>query len=85
MLTEVMTVATATRPGVGSWACRLTRTESVAIDIAYEGSGSGDWRTDGFIVGVGYVLISQVTQCYDSPPVQAGFFVGEYGSKDTQV
>ncbi|HAW8758771.1 Ail/Lom family protein, partial [Escherichia coli] len=24
-------------------------TESVAIDIAYEGSGSGDWRTDGFI------------------------------------
>ncbi|MBB2394166.1 Ail/Lom family outer membrane beta-barrel protein, partial [Escherichia coli] len=29
-------------------------TVSVAIDIAYEGSGSGDWRTDGFIVGVGY-------------------------------
>ena len=29
-------------------------TESVAIDLAYEGSGSGDWRTDGFIVGVGY-------------------------------
>ncbi|NWM32848.1 Ail/Lom family outer membrane beta-barrel protein, partial [Escherichia coli] len=29
-------------------------TESVAIDIAYEGSGSGDRRTDGFIVGVGY-------------------------------
>ncbi|WP_196067817.1 Ail/Lom family outer membrane beta-barrel protein, partial [Escherichia coli] len=24
------------------------------IDIAYEGSGSGDWRTDGFIMGVGY-------------------------------
>ncbi|ENS5489749.1 Ail/Lom family outer membrane beta-barrel protein, partial [Shigella flexneri] len=22
--------------------------------IDYEGSGSGDWRTDGFIVGVGY-------------------------------
>ncbi|EMJ7288106.1 Ail/Lom family outer membrane beta-barrel protein, partial [Escherichia coli] len=21
---------------------------------AYECSGSGDWRTDGFIVGVGY-------------------------------
>ncbi|HBQ4712830.1 TPA: Ail/Lom family outer membrane beta-barrel protein, partial [Escherichia coli] len=21
---------------------------------AYEGSGSGDWRTDGFIAGVGY-------------------------------
>ncbi|EPB4302709.1 Ail/Lom family outer membrane beta-barrel protein, partial [Escherichia coli] len=21
---------------------------------AYEGSGSGDWRTDGFIVGIGY-------------------------------
>lgn len=29
-------------------------TESVVIDVAYEGSGSGDWRTDGFIVGVGY-------------------------------
>lgn len=27
---------------------------SVVVDIAYEGSGSGDWRTDGFIVGVGY-------------------------------
>ncbi|WP_075320916.1 Ail/Lom family outer membrane beta-barrel protein, partial [Escherichia coli] len=24
------------------------------VDIAYEGPGSGDWRTDGFIVGVGY-------------------------------
>ncbi|HHV9322287.1 Ail/Lom family outer membrane beta-barrel protein, partial [Escherichia coli] len=22
--------------------------------IAYEGSGSGDWRTDAFIVGIGY-------------------------------
>ncbi|EMQ5107493.1 TPA: Ail/Lom family outer membrane beta-barrel protein, partial [Escherichia coli] len=22
--------------------------------IAYEGSGSGDWRTNSFIVGVGY-------------------------------
>ncbi|EKS6059281.1 Ail/Lom family outer membrane beta-barrel protein, partial [Escherichia coli] len=22
--------------------------------VAYEGSGSGNWRTDGFIVGVGY-------------------------------
>ncbi len=22
------------------------------------------------------ILISQVTQCYDSPPFQAGFFVG---------
>ncbi len=51
--------------------------ETVVIDLAYEGSASGDWRTDGFIVGVGYkVLISQVTQCYDSPPVQAGFFCG---------
>ncbi|MCA4840488.1 Ail/Lom family outer membrane beta-barrel protein, partial [Escherichia coli] len=29
-------------------------TESVAVDVAYEGSGSGGWRTDGFIVGVGY-------------------------------
>ncbi|MEC6428895.1 Ail/Lom family outer membrane beta-barrel protein, partial [Escherichia coli] len=23
-------------------------------DVAYEGSGSGNWRTDGVIVGVGY-------------------------------
>ncbi|EGM8027904.1 TPA: Ail/Lom family outer membrane beta-barrel protein, partial [Escherichia coli] len=22
--------------------------------LAYEGSGSGDWRTDAFIVGIGY-------------------------------
>ena len=29
-------------------------TESVTIDLAYEGSGSGDWRTDAFIVGIGY-------------------------------
>ncbi|MGG5157931.1 Ail/Lom family outer membrane beta-barrel protein [Citrobacter portucalensis] len=28
--------------------------ESVTIDLAYEGSGSGDWRTDSFIVGIGY-------------------------------
>ncbi|EET6561211.1 Ail/Lom family outer membrane beta-barrel protein, partial [Escherichia coli] len=28
--------------------------ETVVIDLAYEGSGSGDWRTDGFIVGVGH-------------------------------
>ncbi|EOC6955749.1 Ail/Lom family outer membrane beta-barrel protein, partial [Listeria monocytogenes] len=27
---------------------------SVVVDIAYEGSGSGDWSNDGFIVGVGY-------------------------------
>ncbi|EES3896338.1 Ail/Lom family outer membrane beta-barrel protein, partial [Escherichia coli] len=33
---------------------QVNPTESVAIDIAYECSGSGDWRTDGFIVGVGY-------------------------------
>ncbi|KHH54853.1 enterobacterial Ail/Lom family protein, partial [Escherichia coli] len=33
---------------------QFNSTESVAIDIAYEGSGRGDWRTDGFIVGVGY-------------------------------
>ena len=48
-----MTVATATRLWRGSWR-EFNPTESVAIDIAYEGSGSGDWRTDGFIVGVGY-------------------------------
>ncbi|OXK02885.1 outer membrane precursor Lom [Escherichia coli] len=24
------------------------------MDLAYEGSGSGDWRTDAFIVGIGY-------------------------------
>ncbi|OMG99993.1 enterobacterial Ail/Lom family protein [Escherichia coli] len=29
-------------------------TESVAVDVAYEGSGNGDWRTNSFIVGVGY-------------------------------
>ncbi|WP_321162262.1 Ail/Lom family outer membrane beta-barrel protein [Escherichia coli] len=39
--------------GVGA-GVQFNPTESVAIDIAYEGSGSGDWRIDGFIVGVGY-------------------------------
>ncbi|EKN6335321.1 Ail/Lom family outer membrane beta-barrel protein [Yersinia enterocolitica] len=28
--------------------------ESVAVDVSYEGSGSGNWRTNGFNVGVGY-------------------------------
>ncbi|MBJ2932271.1 Ail/Lom family outer membrane beta-barrel protein [Salmonella enterica subsp. enterica serovar Newport] len=28
--------------------------KSIAIDVAYEGSGSGDWKTSGFNVGVGY-------------------------------
>ncbi|EDS7032443.1 Ail/Lom family outer membrane beta-barrel protein [Salmonella enterica subsp. enterica serovar Oranienburg] len=28
--------------------------EHVAIDAAYEGSGTGDWHTNGFIVGIGY-------------------------------
>ncbi|EDV1505004.1 Ail/Lom family outer membrane beta-barrel protein [Salmonella enterica subsp. salamae] len=30
--------------------------ENIAIDVAYEGSGSGDWNTKGFNVGVGYVF-----------------------------
>ncbi|HAF2407412.1 TPA: Ail/Lom family outer membrane beta-barrel protein [Salmonella enterica] len=30
--------------------------KSVAIDVAYEGSGSGDWNTNGFNVGVGYTF-----------------------------
>ncbi|ELD4018673.1 Ail/Lom family outer membrane beta-barrel protein [Salmonella enterica] len=28
--------------------------KDVAIDVAYEGSGSGDWKTNGFNVGIGY-------------------------------
>ncbi|EIX4510403.1 Ail/Lom family outer membrane beta-barrel protein [Escherichia coli] len=28
--------------------------ETVAVDIAYEVAGHGDWRTDAFIVGIGY-------------------------------
>lgn len=28
--------------------------ESVAVDVSYEASGSGGWRTNGFNVGVGY-------------------------------
>ncbi|GCW32903.1 outer membrane precursor protein Lom [Escherichia coli] len=27
--------------------------ESVAMDVAYESSGSGDWRTSGVVVGIG--------------------------------
>ncbi|ENL8401760.1 Ail/Lom family outer membrane beta-barrel protein [Escherichia coli] len=33
---------------------RKTHDVLTGSDDAYEGSGSGDWRTDGFIVGVGY-------------------------------
>ncbi|EJT9816814.1 Ail/Lom family outer membrane beta-barrel protein, partial [Escherichia coli] len=25
-----------------------------AVDLAYEVAGHGDWRTDAFIVGIGY-------------------------------
>ncbi|PRT58424.1 Ail/Lom family protein [Escherichia coli] len=53
VLTGSDDVATATRLWRGGWRA-VNPTESVAFDIAYEGSGSGDWRTDGFIVGVGY-------------------------------
>ena len=61
-----MTVATATRLWRGglarhsntslAWGAgvQFNPTESVAVDVAYEGSGSGDWRTNSFIVGVGY-------------------------------
>lgn len=30
--------------------------KNIAIDVAYEGSGSGDWKTNGFNVGVGYTF-----------------------------
>ncbi|WP_187643325.1 Ail/Lom family outer membrane beta-barrel protein, partial [Escherichia coli] len=33
---------------------QCTRTESVCSNFDYEGSCSGDWRTDGFIGGGGY-------------------------------
>ncbi|EJF1946195.1 Ail/Lom family outer membrane beta-barrel protein [Salmonella enterica] len=33
---------------------QLSPANAVVIDLAYEGSGSGDWRTSAFIVGVGY-------------------------------
>ncbi|CAJ1278242.1 Ail/Lom family outer membrane beta-barrel protein [Escherichia coli] len=28
--------------------------DTVAVDLAYEAAGHGDWRTDAFIVGIGY-------------------------------
>ncbi|WP_170990428.1 Ail/Lom family outer membrane beta-barrel protein, partial [Escherichia coli] len=28
--------------------------DTVAVDLAYEVAGHGDWRTDAFIVGIGY-------------------------------
>lgn len=33
---------------------QLNPVKNIAIDLAYEGSGSGDWKTNGFIAGVGY-------------------------------
>ena len=35
-------------------ACSLTRPNPWPLILHGEGSGRGDWRTDGFIVGVGY-------------------------------
>ncbi len=57
-------------------------TESVAIDIAMKAPAvaTGALTVSSWVSVK--VLISQVTQCYDSPPVQAGFLWGEYGSKD---
>ena len=38
-----------------AWAggAQFNLNESVAMDVAYESSGSGDWRTSGVIVGIG--------------------------------
>lgn len=33
---------------------QLNPIKNIAIDLAYEGSGSGDWKTNGFIMGIGY-------------------------------
>lgn len=38
-----------------AWAAgaQFNLNESVAMDVAYEGSGSGDWRTSGVVAGIG--------------------------------
>ncbi|EZJ63946.1 enterobacterial Ail/Lom family protein [Escherichia coli 2-005-03_S4_C2] len=38
-----------------AWAAgaQFNLNESVAMDVAYESSGSGDWRTSGVVVGIG--------------------------------
>ncbi|HDW3164470.1 TPA: Ail/Lom family outer membrane beta-barrel protein [Escherichia coli] len=33
---------------------QINPAENIAIDMAYETAGRGDWRTDAFIVGIGY-------------------------------
>ncbi len=33
---------------------QINPTENIVVDLAYEASGRGDWRTDAFIVGTGY-------------------------------
>nr|WP_269059958.1 Ail/Lom family outer membrane beta-barrel protein [Citrobacter rodentium] len=38
-------------PGMG---IQINPAENIAIDMAYETAGRGDWRTDAFIVGIGY-------------------------------
>ncbi|WP_411899928.1 Ail/Lom family outer membrane beta-barrel protein, partial [Salmonella enterica] len=42
-----------------SWGAgvQFNPTESVAVDAAYEGSGSGHWRTTISIVGAGYKFL----------------------------
>ncbi len=49
-----MTVADSNTSLAWELGVQFNPTESVAVDVAYEGSGSGDWRTNSFIVGVGY-------------------------------
>ncbi|EOL1511695.1 Ail/Lom family outer membrane beta-barrel protein, partial [Escherichia coli] len=38
-----------------AWAAgaQFNLNESVTLDVAYEGSGSGDWRTSGITAGIG--------------------------------
>ncbi|EMO8322633.1 Ail/Lom family outer membrane beta-barrel protein, partial [Escherichia coli] len=38
-----------------AWAAgaQFNLNESVAMDVAYESSGSGDWKTDGLFAGIG--------------------------------
>ncbi|EHA8848931.1 Ail/Lom family outer membrane beta-barrel protein, partial [Escherichia coli] len=38
-----------------AWAAgaQFNLNESVTLDVAYEGSGSGDWRTSGVTAGIG--------------------------------
>ncbi len=70
-----MTLATVTPLWRGELACSLTRPNPWPLMSLMKAPAVATGALTGSSWVSVIILISQVTQCYDSPPVQAGFFV----------